>query len=174
MARRSEDAGPRRTPFEKAVLYFRIGMWVITAGALIYLGWIYYQRYSRSQESRPVLPAGPVASAPASAKEESDNEPVEERTFDTRTLQMVKEGGPKMTPAHAASDNAEAGGSTVLNTVRDRVPIEPEALYYLLREVNRTTDNDFFMLRAPRVTLRQVSKDPDGWRGRPVTLTWAM
>jgi hypothetical protein len=168
MTRGSEDSGRQRAPFEKAILYFRIGMWVITIGVLVWFGVVYLQRQKRLRELPPTQP--PAASTGVRGAQTDNNVEEVEHTIDTRTFQTVKGTEPKVAPVLPPSaDNANA--AAVLNSVRDRLPIEPQALYYLLGEVNRTSDNDFFMLRAPKVSLRQVVKDPDAWRGRPVTVT---
>ena len=120
----------------------------------------------------------PPAQRPAAAPEKIVvPEPAEEDdagydiNLQNRTVRREGDNAAEM-PTPTPDDNLSASAAAVgLDDVRDGGLIEPQPLYWLLRDVNdKHPADDLFMKRVPPVNLADLRTKPQDFRGKPVTV----
>jgi len=155
-----------------------ISIGIIIVG-VVYLGVAYCTRYARRPRTRPGQGTGSGRGrfVADNTTRELDNTTVQvdntigetEYTIDLRTFRLP-ERPDNVAATPTVSDNVTDVEAVVgLEAVRDGAWIEPQPLFYLLREVeHRRPADDLFMKRVPVVRLAELRADPGKFRGRPV------
>lgn len=91
--------------------------------------------------------------------------------IDTRTWPFPGAADNAVVAPPVDDNAAEVEAIVGLDSIRDGADIEPQPLFYLLREVEQKCPADnLFMKRAPVVTPVELRKNPDKWRVKPVTV----
>jgi len=142
----------RRTGPERLQLFLRIGLYATTLSLVLYL---VISRYAGGQPDVTTPPAeapgDSSASTPAEKKEEGQSEEY-----------VVK--GPTI---HRETSDEDA----ILDDVMDGSRLNATAVYYLLHKVIELGDDDVTIVEAPQVSTTVLEREPDRWRGQPVSLT---
>jgi len=135
-----------------------------------YLGPIYYKRMFRAKPE----PAQPTGTSPGSVlpRVAVDNDAGEVTyDIDLRRFRLSRSADNAPVPAVTDDNAAEVAAIVGLDAIRDGAAIEPQPLYYLLREAEtRRPADDLFMKRAPVVTLAELRAEADKFRCKPVVI----
>lgn len=169
MGKRLDMSGGRRSGPLRAQHVLRLISILVGIVGVTYLGLAYYKRTWSRKPRFPVEAPSGVKAVPARRIDDNATGYVEYE-IDLRTFPLP--GSADNAPTTPPDDNAADVAAIVgLESIKDGATIEPQPLYYLLRQVEeRRPADDLFMRRVPVVTLAELRADPDRFRAKPVTI----
>jgi len=131
-------------------------------------GYLVYLKFFAAPKHRPA----PEPASAAQSTQPAGLQPGEvEYTINVEEfLRGRGDNAPASQAAPAKGDNATAA-IVGLDAVKDGALIEPQPLYWLLREVeDKYPADDVFMKRAPMTSLEELKAKPQDFRGKPVAV----